>query len=246
MNIKLVYYFLISLTLTEIAFARHGSHNPRWKEIIPGIAKEILPEESRDTLDKIFPLQEKSSQKKHKKKGGVDEYYEYTKLSGKMSNPIHIFGEGNLKNVYSNKKIEIDESAIVEKSQIDYLISHGSLKTKDSTFKNLKIGDSASFKNSKVLEKTQINGRLKAENTTFQSALLIGGQAATLKSCACQRGLRFLPFSSRQTLVLEKTKVKGNIVFEGEPGIVILKKNSQIEGKIKNGVIKTDNDTSED
>ncbi|MBA3813324.1 MAG: hypothetical protein H0X26_02345 [Alphaproteobacteria bacterium] len=215
--------------------AKPHAHSPKWQEILPEIGKELLPEKTREKMDKIFP----SQQKQMEKKDGVEIYREDSHLQGKQSSPIKIYGKGKLENVTTHNPVTIKEEAIIRNSKLNKVTVGSSLEAKKTTFQTLTVHGSATLKECQVFDNTTIDGELTADNNTFHGFLQILGKQANLTNSKTA-DIKFSGSSSKKTLILEETEVKGNIIFEGRAGKVIIKEHSKIHGKIKNGRLETE------
>ena len=233
---RLTFYYAIigTFLITEAGSAKKSPHHHQWKEIIPDITKEFLPPETQQKIEKVFPPKDKM---KSKHENGIDAYKGETKLNGELSFPVRIHGSAVLNSIHTKKQIEIDDSTFMENSNVSRLIAHGPLQATASKIQILKAMGQVKLKDCKVTQKATIQGNLTAKKTTFQGPLHVKGDTLILNSSSCQ-DIVLLPSSFSQKVFLEDTKVNGKIIFEGKPGEVIIRKNSQVNGKIKNGNIR--------
>lgn len=236
MRLKFYYAIVGTFLITEPSIAKKSSHHHQWQKVIPDITKELLPPETQQEIEKVFPPKGKM---KSKHANGIDAYEEEITLKGELSLPVHIYGSAVLKSVQTKKTIEIDDSTVMENSNVSQLIAHGPLQATTSKIQILKAMGPVKLKDCKVTQKATIHGNLNAKKTTFQGPLNVKGDTVILKSSSCQ-DIVLLSSSILQKVFLENTKVDGKIIFEGKPGEVIIQKNSQITGKIKNGNIRTE------
>lgn len=180
---------------------------------------------------------------------------------------LTINGSAALDDVTILKKLSVNGSASLEKVKVGQIIKiHGSLSAEDCKFHSVIVHGGVTLENTTAHD-LEVHGGLSCENVNITSdAIIFGGasfekshlqnveitaknahfsdsrvQTITLKKNNCSGfwSCCVALFNSykEQTIELHDTIVKGDVIFEDAPGVVILKGNSKIHGNVINGTL---------
>lgn len=111
--------------------------------------------------------------------------------------------------------------------------------------KQVKIAGDAELLNSRVVGKTKVAGFLVAKSSVFDGNIELSGDKAIFSATKLNNNL--IVESKDKTPVVELicgSTVKGQITFEGKPGIVKTEQPSQAKFKVKNGTIEHADDVT--
>ena len=140
-----------------------------------------------------------------------------------QAGPVEVCGFGRFKDRIFNQRVNVNG-----KAEMDDVEAH----------KPININGSASIKNSTFHEAIDINGSADVYGSTFEGTITFEG-SLVLDSCKA-REIVVGNYSKKKLSKLSlkgKTTVSGDIIFEGEPGTVELRKEAKILGAVKNGKI---------
>lgn len=125
------------------------------------------------------------------------------------------------------------------------LVVEGDLSSKGSKIRELTVNGSACLRGTAIEGKARINGFLSTQSCRFEDEVEINGLNALFQGTLI-KSLRLYPAPQAQTVRLSRrTRVKGNIVFEGGNGQVIMDDSSNIQGKVLGGRVVPLKDYSE-
>lgn len=169
---------------------------------------------------------------------------------------INSFGDNEISNIKISKLNHSGSIEILNASINDFAIINGQLKAKKTTFSELTINGDAELDRSSVDGNLAINGSIEADSSAFNGPVLIHGHIsaessqfvntitlhgnqAEFEECSLQKLVIQKNNSNMpQTIYLEDTIVKGDIIFEQGNGIVMIDDDSKIQGSITGGTIK--------
>lgn len=231
------FILLILFSFNDPIRARKEHHRPQWEQILPEVGKEFLPEEMKEKVDKIFPPPNQDRDEEYNKKDKLKTYRGDKALTGKLNTIVKILGNAKLTDVYTNYPIIIGGDAEIKNSHLNHCTVKGSLNAKETVFKHLTAHGPVYLKGCAIKQKSHIKNSLTAEKSIFDTLLELSSNYVHFKASTTSN-IKFLSTSDKKMLILEGSQVKGNILFEGAPGKVIIKKKSKIHGKIKNGYIE--------
>lgn len=119
----------------------------------------------------------------------------------------------------------------------DELRVNGSLEAEKILIEKIHVNGRAILKDCHVDGKTEINGYLTAEKTEFHALLALKSNKLDLIDSLTHEILirKSGDPAFKQVVNLKNTKVYGDIVFEGQNGLVVADEDSFIEGDILGG-----------
>lgn len=164
-------------------------------------------------------------------------YQEHVVEANTKSNGFIRYGKETVAALEANGFVTLEGTTIR-----NTLFVNGSLDATNAQIGALHVNGNATLLGSTINGKSQVNGFLSATNTTFRSELIVSGQSVTFAGCTFNGTVIVKKpawaFGSQVIELTEKSLCKGQIIFEGGNGKVILSKTSQILGPIKGAEVE--------
>ncbi|MBI2775573.1 hypothetical protein HYX58_06190 [Candidatus Dependentiae bacterium] len=142
-----------------------------------------------------------------------------------ISGPVEVCGYGQYKDSVFQQRVNVN----------------GKLDVIEVEFrKAISINGSVLAKNSIFFETVDVNGSMEAAGSHFENTITFDGKLSLENSSAKEIIVANHNKKNQSTLILKgATVVVGDIIFEGEPGTVEIRKGAKILGSVKNGKIVT-------
>lgn len=153
-----------------------------------------------------------------------------------VSNGVVKYGKETLAYLQANGFVTLDGTTVRKT-----LFVNGSLAANKARVNALHVNGHASVSECVVDGKSQVNGFLCPEHSTFRSELILSVQSVNFKDCTLESLVIKKPLwvFGRQVIELsDKTVCKGPITFEGGNGKVILSGNSQVLGPVQGAEVE--------
>lgn len=183
----------------------------------------------------------------------ADIYNGSVDLSNKTLDNTVINGRATLKEVSASSlsvngslkfdHVKIDHSLTVSGSAKGHYLEgdnfsvNGSLKGDYIKFNNATINGSVSGDHISISDKLKVFGRVKVSDSQF-SSVEISSEKSIFKNSKIEQLSVLKDDDVKQEIYLEEgTIVSGNIEFESGKGVVYLKDNSRVEGKVSGGKV---------
>lgn len=153
-----------------------------------------------------------------------------------VSNGVVTYGKETLAYLQANGFVTLDGTTVRKT-----IFVNGSLAASKARVNSLHVNGHASISECVVDDKSQVNGFLCPENSTFRSDLILSVQSVNFKGCTLESLVIKKPlwvFGKQVVELSEKTICKGSITFEGGSGKVILSGNSQVLGSVQGAEVE--------
>tara|TARA_R110002126_G_scaffold286752_1_gene438881 strand:+ start:4940 stop:5488 length:549 start_codon:yes stop_codon:yes gene_type:complete len=141
-------------------------------------------------------------------------------------------GRGEVEHIKGDGAANINGTTITGKT-----VFNGAFSAHNATFSSVELKGSVNFIHCTVSDLSSIKGSLVASSTKFNNRLTVYSNKVEFVNSQIAGDL-YMPRTEQeeQVVVLDKhSRVKGNIVFDGRHGIVILREKSKVDGKIIGG-----------
>ena len=121
----------------------------------------------------------------------------------------------------------------------DRLAVNGSLVAENVVIEKLIVNGQVTLTGAHIEGKSEINGYLIADNTELHNLLSLSSNKLDLIDSLTQNIIIKKNIDSRlqQVVNLKNTKVYGDIVFEGDNGVVLADEDSFVEGEVIGGTL---------
>lgn len=141
-------------------------------------------------------------------------------------------GAGTVNSLTGNGMVTINGTTITGSTSVNGLLS-----AKNASFTSLDVNGSTNLIQCKVKADAAIKGSLSAYSTKFQGKLEIHSNLTRFINSKISGDLHILHTQTKHHIVyLDKfSKVSGDVIFDDGDGEVIVRGNSQIEGKVIGG-----------
>lgn len=168
-----------------------------------------------------------------------------------------MMGSVNLKN-RSFSNLTINGSAKLSKIIVENVLEvYGSSSINESTLFQVKINGSVTIEKTTIQSSSIIKGFGEINDSKLQKLLSIEGSLSAnksifngieassikidLKNSRVENSILIKKTANstcKQEIILDNTIIESDIIFESKNGIVTLKNNAQIKGKVTGGIIK--------
>jgi len=153
-----------------------------------------------------------------------------------VSSGVIRYGNETLASVQGNGIVTLDGTH-VRKS----LLVNGSLDANEAHIGNLKVNGQAKINSTVVDGKTEVNGFLNADKSTFQKEVTVSAHKLQFRDCTIDSIVvkkAGWSFGSQVVELLDKTICKGSITFESGDGKIIVSDTSQILGAVQGAEVE--------
>jgi len=210
---------------------------------IPDIAWQYIPDVARQYIPGSHDIHTQPATGKTLSKI----FYGPVILHNQEFQVLTIYGVAKLTNVIA-EQVEVQGTATLHAVEARNMNINGAVTAQNVKIsENIMLNGSVLLDNTQVMGSTHINGALEAKKSVLhdidiatEKIVLQDCQVGTITMKKNRPGYNFLGINTTKTQVVEldNTIVNGNIIFEEDGGVVILKNNAQIKGTVTRGVIQ--------
>lgn len=144
-------------------------------------------------------------------------------------------GEGVIDHINGNGTANINGTTVTGKT-----VFNGAFSANNATFSSVELKGSVNFSQCNVSKQSSIKGALFASSTKFNHGLKVYSSNVKFVNSQIVGDLH-MPRTEQeeQVVVLDKhSRIKGNIIFDGLHGTVIIRGKSKVDGKIMGGELR--------
>jgi len=143
-------------------------------------------------------------------------------------------GRGTVDRIKGNGVASINGTTITGKT-----VFNGAFSADNATFSSVELKGSVNFSQCTVSEQSSIKGALVASSTKFKHGITVYSNNVTFVNSQIIGDLHMPRTEQEEQVVLldKHSRVKGNIIFDGLHGTVIIRGKSKVDGEIIGGKI---------